>query len=586
MPPHERHGAKMGPRLAVHVSRAMTHHLRQSADTRSRIIANGANRFFWGVGDEIRATIAPFSHELAQLEGSPAWFSDTMHFLAHGRGEWQALLSYGIYGSGLSASIGNIMANTLQPQLEKVLAENPHSLLNTQTLADLVARGILGQDVGQTEANKNALSNNRFNLLVDASYRWPDVGQLYELFNRGAITREQAQELLRRIGYRAEWIDTILSLHRVHISPAQAADMTIRNIITPDEGRAIAGAQGVTSTDFDRMVLDTGEPPGLDQLLFAYRRGIIDRPRLEHGIRQARLRDEWIPVVESLRFVPMDTSDAIRAAVQGHLSDTEAKRISEQNGLDPSQFTPLLETAGEPIARGEALELYNRGLMDKTRVEQAIRESHVKNKYIPDILNLRRRLIPERTLVSMIGHGTLTHADGVKHLLELGFDRADAEALVATGAAQKTQKEKDLARADVLELYVDHALSETDARDLLHHMGYSETEATQLLALADLRRARKYRDALLSRLHSLYVAHHLTDGELGTELDAAGVTPKERAQFLHLWGLERASNARMLTEAQVIHLFKKGLLDEPGAGTRLIRMGYSPDDAGLLIQGA
>ena len=139
----------------------------------------------------------------------------------------------------------------------------------------------------------------------------------------------------------------------------------------------------------------------------------------------------------------------------------------KENLLDPEWHTALYETAGEPPGTMQMLELLNRGIVDEPTVEQAIRESRVKNKYIPAILEMRRRLMPERTVVSGISKGVLTHAEGIDHLLALGFNQEDATALAGEASATKLSKHKEIAEAQVLTAYEDGKIPAAEATTMI-----------------------------------------------------------------------------------------------------------------------
>src|SRR5438128_1793098 len=100
-PHHQRLGGKVGPRLARLTADAMTHHLRQSAGVRSKIAAHGGIEFFKTITAETHHTVGPISKRLAEHPDTPDHMRPLLRFMAEGQGEWQALLSYAAYGSGV-----------------------------------------------------------------------------------------------------------------------------------------------------------------------------------------------------------------------------------------------------------------------------------------------------------------------------------------------------------------------------------------------------------------------------------------------------------------------------------------------------
>src|SRR4051812_47934376 len=321
----------MGPRLATLIQRAANEHLYRTQGHRARIGAQAANVFFRGVNAEIAATTAPAYRELAELEELPDWLRETFAFLARTPGEWSALVSTLGVGSAVSTGLGSALSNYMAPWVQNMLASAPHGILSPATAADLTAREWWPIDEAAHEARRSGLSPHRFQGLVHLARQYPAVEQLLVMANRGLIGQGEFRAAAQRQGLPSDWHDHLWALRHVLIPPASLADMVQRGIIGHGDAQHTANRQGVSDADFDHLVHQAGEPPGLQDLLFAYRRGIIDRHRLEHGIRQSRVRNEWIDVVESLRHVPMSTMDAIRAAVQNHLSKDRAKGIAEDN---------------------------------------------------------------------------------------------------------------------------------------------------------------------------------------------------------------------------------------------------------------
>ena len=367
------------------------------------------------------------------------------------------------------------------------------------------------------------------------------------------------------------------------LPPADAATAVVKGEMTMAEAIAEAAKSGYNSERFVRLWAIAGEPPGLMQLLEAFRRGYIDAGRLEHGIRQSRVKDEWIDVVTALRYAPVGPGEVLAGAVQNHLSADEARRRLSEAGVDPSNFGWLFETHGRPPGIGELLDLLNRGEVTEAEVGQAIRESDVKDKYLPAILKMRRRLMPERTVVSGVGKGVLTPAQGLDRLLKLGFDAEDAAALVAEAHKDKTVNHRALAESQIVTGYIDRLHSRPEADQMLQALGYDASETAFLLDLADTQRERRFTDAAINRTHARYVGHHLDRAAAGDALSALGVPGTQRDDLLKLWDLERDVNAPNLSLTQLEGLLRRGAIDQTGFLERTKRLGYTDDDAQLLL---
>lgn len=577
------HGGKIGPRIADLTARAMTAHLHKSAHVRAQIGAQAGVHFFKTITAEAKAHGGQVLRDLADHPEAPAELKPLLTFMAHGEGELQALLAAKTFGETISTGISSGLANYLAPLNQDMISKAPFDLLPTDALVALVHKGFWSKENAHSEAAKGGLNGPRFNSLLDAAQDYPDLGILLDAVNRGELPEKDALDLIRRLGFPA-WLNaTVLDSRHQVLQPADVALMTLRGILTTEQGRARAAKTGMKAPEFDLLTEVTGEPPGIMELLEAYRRGFVDKARLERGIRQSRVRNEWIDVVEKLRYAPPSTSDAVRAVVQNQIEDSAGRKIADENGMDPKAWDWLVKTEGNPLSMGEMLQLYNRGIVTEAQVKQAIRESRTKNKYVDIAFQLHKRIAPERTVVSMIGHGVITHERGVELLRSQGFDGQSAKELVAQGSATKTVGDKHLAKADVLTLYHDHAITEAAASKMLSALGYHGTEATWLLKMADLRRESTERNQAIAVIRSAYLARHIGAEAAKSDLSGAGVAADQVSFLLKLWKLELSTKRRVLTEAQVIHAMKKGVFTVEQTQTRLVGMGYAAADAKVLI---
>jgi len=366
------------------------------------------------------------------------------------------------------------------------------------------------------------------------------------------------------------------------LSPAEAALAALRGNWTAEQARTEAALSGIDGSRFDILELNTGEPPGLQQLLEAFRRGIIKEDRLVRGIRQSRVRNEWVDVIEALRFAPVNVGEVLAGAVQNHLTPADARERIAQAGVDPANFDWLFATHGRPPGVVELGELVNRGEMSDDDWSQAVRESDIKDKYIPFLRALRRRLMPERTVVSAVRQGVLTADEGLTHLRALGFSDADAHTLVSEASSTKTTHIRQISESQTLNLYAQRLIDKPSAVARLTTLGYTSDEITLVVALADHEHHARFQAAALNRVHTLFVAHKITATEVATDLDKIGYDASDRADLVELWTAERDANVRTLTEAQLQGLAARDQITFAEFIAETVAMGYSRKDARRL----
>lgn len=368
----------------------------------------------------------------------------------------------------------------------------------------------------------------------------------------------------------------------MRISPADLAAGVVKGIIGADYAADEGKMSGFDSFRMEYLTKLAGNPPGPETLLALWRRGLVDEARMEHGLRQGYLKDEWIDTYRGRRFDPIGVGAAVEAAVQAQLSYDEAAAIAAQDGVSPEQFQVLYNTAGNPPGAMEALQLWRIGAITEAEVDQALRESRLKNKWIPAVKQLYRRRVPMRTITTLVGHGAINDDQARQMLQLLGYSIEDANAIIASAAHDTTTSEKQVSLATIRSLYVDQIITRDQALADLTKIGYSSQSADLILQLADSQALQKLRAAVITSLRSRFVAHHIDEAELRQKLGELGAPANQVDYMIQLWTIAAEANVRELTPAQVLAAGKAGLLTEDETIARLVAMGYHPGDAMIL----
>ena len=494
---------------------------------------------------------------------------------------------YGI-AMGIGYWLGGAMEQAAQPiflPINHAIADAQQTeIFDPQTAAELQSKGIIGDAYGRSEAAGGNLDGSHYDKLVDAALKRPDMLQLFDLWNRGYIKETDVNLALQRNQIPVFWWEPLKELRWNLLSSADLALANLRGEMSDADLQAYAKRIGATPEDMRILIANTGEPPAAEQMMEAYRRGFVDEPTFDRAIRQSRIRNEWIPTMLKLRYSPMSVSDAIRAVIENYLTDEQGREIAQQNGLLPEHWEPMKESWGRPLSHEQMLELYHRGQVTEEEVKQAMRESDLKDKYIQAAIDLGRTLVPQRTIVSMLDHGVITHARAREMLMEQGYNDADAEALIMLGAAQRAHTAKELTRTDVVTMYTDSLLTRAQAEEHLAKLGFHAEDIRAILDLADVKARTAQLKAIQRGVEASLKAHHLTANQAIAQLDAAGMEHGQAQGLVDLWLRERGQAVRTLTEAQILSLGSHGLISPEDTLGRLVGYGLAEADARLLLE--
>jgi len=536
------------------------------------------------MSDESKSAIGPLLEKIAAEPDLSPEMRALVEFMAFKRGQWQALAASSATGVAFAGGIVNLLSNELNPVILRLIAANPNNIITPTDAAAAKARGIDGPPTWDVEANKSGIDDTRFERLVQLNTAFPAVTYILDMVNRGTIGENVARFYLQRHGFTEREQSNLLALRRYIVSPTDLAAMWNRSIVSTDEGARIAAQSGVSGEDWRRLTELGGEPLPPADLGEAFRRGFIDADRYRRGIVQGPIRNEWFDVLDQLQFSRMSTVDAADAVNQGHLTLEEGKRVAHENGLIPDDFATLIETAGTPPGIDFATEALNRGFIGEDEYGRMFLESRIKNRYLPLMLRMRTRLIPQETVRLLYRHGVYSRDAALETLISHGFAPDDAASLLALEETRQDDTTKELTRAQIVQMYDEQVLDASMTRELLLSLGYAEITVELMMALADIKRTQRFVNAAITRIRSAYITGKVDEIEVTAQLDALQVPPSQRDELLTIWDIDRTTVSKTLTPAQIRQAKNKELISAEDAMSRLVAQGYDAIDADLFLQ--
>jgi hypothetical protein len=576
-------GGKVGSRIAGVVADATVATRQRLAPFTAGVAQIVLRDFTNHVSDEVRSMLGPIWTKVANDPDTPEELRPLFRAVGGQRGQAFGWVGGAALGGAMGGGLLDLINNALRPVVGPLLASSPNLPMSVGDAAAAAQRGISPGYNYEREAATQGMSGLRFGILRELSRTLMSIEDILALVNRGEMTTEAATQTLRRMGFSGADTSAILLLRHAELSGPDVAAMWNRGIF--DEGTAIKlGARvGLNATQVRQMLELGGEPPGTQELLLAWRRGVIDEKRVDRALRQSPIRFEWLDVIKDLRWLPFSVEEAANAVNQGHMSIEDARKVARENGLKPEQLDVLIANAGLPPGPQEALDWVNRGLITPAQFRGIFLESRVKNKYIDLYLASRYETMPPETIRLMYSRGAMTREEAARRFAMRGYDPETTTIVLDGASAEKTEKTRDLTTAQVLELYGDRLISLADALAMLQGLGFDAQEAQWQADIADMRRVRRYVNAVVTRIRSAYVTRRIDDIEAGAALDSLGLPAEFKDEQLALWDVERTTVTRELTTAQIIAAVKKGVIEARRGLDRIMGQGYSEDDAITLM---
>ena len=576
-------GGGIAGRIAKVVADSTIYTRQRMGEHTKRVALSALGDFTDLMSDESKTAIGPLLQRISDAPDLSPSARALVDFMLLKRGQWQALAASSATGVAFAGGIINLLTNELNPVILRLIAANPNNVLSPSDAAAAAVRGIDGPPTWDVEANKGGIDDHRFEALKELNRNFPAVAYILDMVNRGTIGMNIARHYLTRHGFDDDAASNLLALRRFVPSPADLSAMWNRQIVSTDEGARLAAMSGVSEEDWQRLTELGGDPLPPDALSEAFRRGFIDEERYRRGIVQGPLRNEWFDILVLLQFSRMSTVDAADAVNQGHITLDQGKTIAHQNGLEPDDFAVLIESAGIPPGIDFATEALNRGFIDESQFRTMFLESRLKNRYLPLMLQMRTRLIPQETVRLLYRNGVYPRDKTMATLMAHGFTAEDANALISLEETRQDETTKELTRSQIVQMYDDQIIDQATARDLLTGLGYSDASVELMMALADIKRAQRFIDAAVTRVRSSFLTGKIDDGEASLQLDSLGIPPAQRDELITIWSIDAQTVSKTLTPAQIRQAFKKNKISREDAMGRLTAQGYDDVDADLYL---
>lgn len=502
-----------------------------------------------------------------------------------------------VIGTAVGFAASDAMSAPMRSFVQEMNRRFPNVLLTPDALALGVVRSVLGFEAARAEAEGMGLDGGRFGALVGITSRPPGLADALTAKRRGLLNEAQLREAIAESDVKAKYAGALVALERVLLSPAEAAQAVASNALTAEEGGQLAGLAGMARADFDALVLADESAPTSGQVLDLLNRGELDEGDARAALRRNGLEPRWADELLALRNVLPPVTDLIRFMVREVFTPAV---VAEFGLLDefPEAAVPLGRRIGltrdvleqywaahwELPSTEQGFEMFHRDVITRERLRLLLRTKDVMPVWRGPLEAIAYRVPGRIDLRRMFVEGVIGRDRVLRGYQDLGYDPADAAILTAFAVAQKQAPERELAKGEITALYEQRILDRPAARARLRALGYSEDEADAILALADARARSKLRTATITVVRGRFVAREIDRAEATARLDAIGLPPAGREEYLSLWEFERAETPTLLTEAQARAALARGLITEPTYRAHLARLGYEREAIDVLVQ--
>jgi len=178
--------------------------------------------------------------------------------------------------------------------------------------------------------------------------------------------------------------------------------------------------------------------------------------------------------------------------------------------------------------------------------------------------------------------GILDDAGVKRAYLDLGYDDEKATAMTDFTIAYNAEveelpesDEKGWTRTEIVDAFKRRVMSETEARELLKALDYSEERIDFYIKREELKREQDLKGDYLTRYKTLYVEGMIGWSDVSEGLLIKGFVATELEPLQEVWDLEKQYRIAHPSRADLDRFIKKGIIDDVIYRQEMRNMGYT-----------
>lgn len=318
----------------------------------------------------------------------------------------------------------------------------------------------------------------------------PGALQMIELLRRGKISEARVRQAVVEGRIKLKYVDDVLMLREVPLSPAIAAEAVLRERHLPRDAHYYAEAAGLSTADFDAWVDMMGRPIAVGEALTIINRGFKGAPDgaeaqayFREVVARSDVRTEYADDLRHLRVHYPPLFQVQRALENGTITKAIAHDTLTKEGYPPEWVDAIVNAhAGGKTAKARDLSaaiidtLYEAGIDTHPEAEAALEhlgyDPEEASKYLD--LWLARRIVGELVAAVSIVR---------RRYVSWHIDKPEAQKLLGELPLRADYAEKTLPTWDAEREANSPTLTASEIERGFHYARFSFDEAMQRLQL-------------------------------------------------------------------------------------------------------
>ena len=317
----------------------------------------------------------------------------------------------------------------------------------------------------------------------------------------------------------------------------------------------------------------------------------------DQWLRWAGYSDENVELIKKLYWDIPTPSDLVRMAVREVFSPEIVSEFglhddfppdfnywAGQIGISPDWALAHWGAHWDLPSASQGFEMRHRDVIDDRQLDLLLRVQDVMPFWRDKLRAITYHPVTRVDIRRMYRAGVVDRDKVLRVYKDLGYTPEDAEFLTEYVTRDVGDIDMNLPRASIEKAYEDRLFTRDEAAYAIAGLGYPADQVEMFLDLVDLRVEGRLAALAEDIVETDFKRGAIGEGAVRSQLGLLGV-PAERVDLLvNLWSRQAAVKDQDLTSAQLLRLFRAGVIGEPVLRGRLGRQGYNEQDVGYLIE--
>jgi len=379
------------------------------------------------------------------------------------------------------------------------------------------------------------------------------------------------------------------------ISPEEAA------AIYPAIGAAVKA--GMFAVDALNVAIEAGSLGQIDNTIISLKDTLVEsmggKGILSKSINipiemaaEGPYRHYWLSVHRP-RIPDMGTLQ--RALSHGLIDDTGFFSLAKYHGFRNEYLEWFRQMSFRPVSPRQLGQMATAGMYDDVFFQDELQDSQYRPESIQKVKEIYKKmaLATEISLEKSLRSkqyldGRITEQEFRVDLHAIGLSDAAIDKTVAIQNLSKENDAKDLSQSVQEKLFIQGVINEATYRSALTELKFTPDGINALVTLANIKKLSDPKPLTLTQMEDALDFAQINEQNYYDRMQKLGYLKDDAALILNTYRLKHTKAPKEphkdLTLAQIVKMMSQGLLTVEDVYTRMLDMGYSPDDADLLLQ--